>query len=144
MCPREDLNIELEHMDWSKFVTVVDKLNERENITLTGWGEPFLHPRIFDMITYCKNNGHKVMTTSNGLFLKETILDEILNTDLDELTFSIDGVEDNNVFDGHTSDKVYDNIKKLAKLRKNGKPMIRLQSTLHKGCEKDLYDVIRF
>ena len=27
MCPREDLNIELEHMDWSKFVTVVDKLN---------------------------------------------------------------------------------------------------------------------
>jgi MoaA/NifB/PqqE/SkfB family radical SAM enzyme len=144
MCPREDLNIELEHMDWSKFVTVVDKLNERENITLTGWGEPFLHPRIFDMITYCKNNGHKVMTTSNGLFLKETILDEILNTDLDELTFSIDGVEDNNVFDGHTSDKVYDNIEKLAKLRKNGKPMIRLQSTLHKGCEKDLYDVIRF
>ena len=144
MCPREDLNIELEHMDWSKFVTVVDKLNERENITLTGWGEPFLHPNIFDMITYCKDRGHKVMTTSNGLFLKETIVEEILNTDLDELTFSIDGVEDNNVFDGHTSNKVYDDIEKITKLRKNGKPMIRLQSTLHKGCEKDLYDVIRF
>jgi MoaA/NifB/PqqE/SkfB family radical SAM enzyme len=144
MCPREDLNIELEHMDWSKFVTVVDKLNERENITLTGWGEPFLHPHIFDMITYCKDRGHKVMITSNGLFLKETIVEEILNTDLDELTFSIDGVEDNSVFDGHTSNKVYDNIEKITKLRKNGKPMIRLQSTLHEGCEKDLYDVIRF
>ena len=57
MCPREVLDIELEHMDWDKFVTVVDKLKERENITLTGWGEPFLHPRIFDMIAYCKNVG---------------------------------------------------------------------------------------
>ena len=37
MCPREVLDIELEHMDWDKFVTVVDKLKERENITLTGW-----------------------------------------------------------------------------------------------------------
>ena len=68
MCPREDLNIELEHMDWDKFTTVVDKLQDHEDITLTGWGEPFLHPRIFDMIAYCKEKGHKVMITSNGLF----------------------------------------------------------------------------
>ena len=68
MCPREVLDIELEHMNWDKFITVVDKLTERENITLTGWGEPFLHPRIFGMIAYCKKRGHRVMTTSNGLF----------------------------------------------------------------------------
>ena len=39
MCQREDLGIELEHMEWSNFTTVVDKLGNGENITLTGWGE---------------------------------------------------------------------------------------------------------
>ena len=144
MCPREVLDIELEHMDWDKFVTVTDKLTERENITLTGWGEPFLHPRIFDMIAYCKERGHRVMITSNGLFTKESIADEILNSGLDEITFSIDGVEDNNVSNGHTSNKVYENIEKIARLRKTERPSIRLQATLHEGCEKDLYNVIRF
>ena len=77
MCPREVLDIELEHMDWDKFITVVDKLTERESITLTGWGEPFLHPRIFDMIAYCKERGHRVMITSNGLFSNELIVKKV-------------------------------------------------------------------
>ena len=144
MCPREVLDIELEHMDWEKFVTVVDKLRDRENITLTGWGEPFLHPRIFDMITFCKERGHRVMITSNGLFPKEGILEKVLDSGIDELTFSIDGIENNDVIAGHTSNKVYDDIEKVSQLRKNKKPAIRLQATLHDGCEQDLYNVIRY
>ena len=144
MCPREVLDIELEHMDWDKFIIVVDKLRERENITLTGWGEPFLHPRIFDMITFCKERGHRVMITSNGLFSKEGILEKILGAGIDELTFSIDGVADNSVANGHTSNKVYDDIEKVARLREKGQPAIRLQATLHQGCEQDLYNVIRY
>lgn len=46
MCPREVMDIELEHMEWDTFRQVVDKLHGDEDITLTGWGEPFLHPRI--------------------------------------------------------------------------------------------------
>ena len=144
MCPREVLNIELEHMEWDKFIAVVDKLKERENITLTGWGEPFLHPRIFDMIAFCKQRGHRVMITSNGLFSKEGILEKILDSEIDELTFSIDGIEDNAVTNGHTSNKVYDDIKRVAQLRNSRKPLIRLQATLHGECEQDLYDVIRY
>ena len=52
MCQREDLGIELEHMSWFHFTTLVDKLTYHENITLTGWGEPFIHPQVFDMIAY--------------------------------------------------------------------------------------------
>ena len=121
MCPREDLEIELEHMDWDKFLTVVHKLTEKESITLTGWGEPFLHPRIFDMISFCKERGHRVMITSNGLFSKQGILEKILDSELDELTFSIDGVADNGVIDGHNSNKVYDDIETIAKQSKNKK-----------------------
>ncbi len=145
MCPREDLEIELEHMDWAKFLAVVDQLTDKEDITLTGWGEPFLHPRIFDMIATCKQRGHKVMITSNGLFTKPTMIENILRSGLDALTFSIDSVDaDANVKDGHNNSDVYRNIETIAELRKLGSLSLRLQSTLHAGCEQDLYGVIRY
>lgn len=143
MCPREVLGVELEHMDWEKFVIVVDKLNDREDVTLTGWGEPFLHPRIFDMIAYCKKRGHKVMITSNGLFTKPTMGADILKSGLDALTFSVDSIN-GHLEEGHTSGKVFENIESLARARTNGTPSLRLQSTLHAGGEKDLFDVIRY
>jgi len=145
MCQREDLGIELEHMSWTHFATVVDKLGQRENITLTGWGEPFIHPRVFDMIAYCKERGHKVMVTSNGLFTKPSMVDDILNSAVDTVTFSIDSVNGNEtVTEGHTSNKVYENIEAVVKGRKPGTLGVRLQATLHMGCENDLYDVIRY
>lgn len=143
MCPREVLEIELEHMEWEKFVGVVDRLDGNEEITLTGWGEPFLHPRIFDMIAHCKQRGHRVMITSNGLFTKPSIPENILKSGLDSLTFSVDSIN-GNVSEGHTNSKVFENIEHLAKNRPNEKPALRLQATLHAGCENDLYDVIRY
>lgn len=145
MCPREDLEIELEHMDWEKFTAVVDQLQAHEDITLTGWGEPFLHPRIFDMIAYCKNREHRVMITSNGLFTKPVIVDQILQSGLNALTFSIDSMEESaSVAEGHNNNTVYKNIETVAQLRKNKSLSLRLQSTLHADCENDLYDVIRY
>ena len=145
MCQREDLGIELEHMSWSHFTTVVDKLGQHEYITLTGWGEPFIHPRVFDMIAYCKERGHKVMVTSNGLFTKPSMVADILNSAVDTVTFSIDSVNGNEpVTEGHTSNKVYENIEAVVKGRKPGTLGVRLQATLHMGCENDLYDVIRY
>ena len=145
MCQREDLDIELEHMSWSHFTKVVDKLIHREDITLTGWGEPFIHPRVFDMIAYCKERGHKVMITSNGLFTKPSMVDDILKSDVDTVTFSIDSVNGNEtVVEGHTSNKVYENIEAVVKGRNPGALGVRLQATLHQNCENDLYDVIRY
>jgi len=145
MCQREDLGIELEHMSWAHFTKVVNKLEHRENITLTGWGEPFIHPRVFDMIAYCKEHGHKVMITSNGLFTKPSMVEDILKSGVDVVTFSIDSVNGNEtVTEGHTSNKVYENIEAVVKGRKPGAMTVRLQATLHQGCENDLYDVIRY
>ena len=145
MCQREDLGIELEHMEWADFTKVVDKLDNGEDITLTGWGEPFIHPRVFDMISYCKERRHRVMITSNGLFPKTNMVGEILNSGLDLVTFSIDSVNGNEtVVEGNTSTKVYENIEAVVRGRKNGPLSVRLQATIHAGCENDLYDVIRY
>ncbi len=143
MCPREDLPLDLEHMDWDLFTRVVGDLRNREEITLTGWGEPFLHPRVFDMIAYCKQRGHSVSITSNGLFPKPDFAEKIIASGLDQLTFSIDSV-DAGVERGHNNPHVYRNIETLARLRTRGLPALRLQATLHAGCATDLYEVIRY
>jgi len=143
MCPREVLDIELEHMDWEKFVAVVAGLQGDEQITLTGWGEPFLHPRCFDMISHCKARGHSVMITSNALFSKPELAQEIIASGVDTLTFSLDDVNGSAEM-GHHNEKVLANIETVAQLRQNGKPALRLQATLHADCEKDLLDVIKY
>ncbi len=143
MCPREVMDIELEHMDWNIFQTTVDQLKSDVEITLTGWGEPFLHPKIFDMIGYCKERGHKVCITSNGIFPRSDIPEKIIESGIDSLTFSIDSVE-SNLLKGHTNPKTLESIEKIASLRENGKPYFRLQATLHKDEEQELYEVIRY
>lgn len=143
MCPRTVMGIDLEHMEWDTFTGLMDRLTHREEITLTGWGEPFLHPRIFDMIAYCQERGHRVMITSNGVFTKDDVAEKIIAAGLDGLTFSVDSV-DTNIAEGHISPKALANIETIARLRKPEKPYLRLQSTLHAGGENDLYGVIRY
>jgi MoaA/NifB/PqqE/SkfB family radical SAM enzyme len=85
------------------------------------------------------------MVTSNGLFTKPSMVDDILNSAVDTITFSIDSVNGNEtVTDGHTSNKVYENIEAVVKGRKPGTLGVRLQATLHANCDNDLYDVIRY
>ena len=97
------------------------------------------------MIAYCKERGHRVMITSNGLFTKPSIVKDILSSDVDSITFSIDSVNGNEtVVEGHTSSKVYENIEAVVKGRKSGGMGVRLQATLHMDCQNDLYDVIRY
>ncbi|PIQ95373.1 MAG: radical SAM protein, partial [Nitrospinae bacterium CG11_big_fil_rev_8_21_14_0_20_56_8] len=140
---REDLGIHLEHMEWEKFERVVARLGNGEDITLTGWGEPFLHPRIFEMIAHCRERGHRVMITSNGLFPSASHVRQILDSGLDALTFSVDDVN-GNVTEGHHNGRVFENIESVARGRANGLPVLRLQATVHAGCENDLYEVIRY
>jgi len=143
MCPREVMDIELEHMDWDVFQRVIDRLHGDEDITLTGWGEPFLHPRIFDMIAHCKQRGHSVRLTSNGLFPPGDLPQKIIESGLDALTFSVDSVG-GEVEQGHVSHKALTNIELLPQLRTGKKPFLRLQATLHADGAKALYDVIRY
>src|SRR5579872_5618188 len=51
MCPRLTLlKVPEVDMGWDTFTKVLDRLDSPESITLTGWGEPLMHPRLFDFI----------------------------------------------------------------------------------------------
>ena len=74
------------------------------------------------MVAYCKERGHRVMITSNGLFTKPSMVNDILKfrawiQSPSPLTAS-NGNE--TVVEGHTSNKVYENIEAVVKGRKLG------------------------
>ncbi len=143
MCPREKLDIAYEHIPFERMKAIVDRLKGIKSLTLTGWGEPFLHPNIFEMIRYAKEKRLYVQITTNGIFKKDSIIDEIVGSGLDSLSFSIDGLSDGLKW-GHPSNAVIERVKQVLQARNDKTPMVTLQSTLHKGGEEQINDLIQF
>lgn len=143
MCLRESFNLPENDISLDLFQQIIDRLESRYNITLTGWGEPLLHPALMDMIVYTKERGHNVGVTTNGLLLAPFI-DKFIQT-LDKLTISLDSIEGGNeVVDGHPSNKVVQkNIESFIKHRvSKSKPVTTIQITMHD--KRQCLDTIRF
>ena len=143
MCPRESLGVEYKHMDLDLFKKITDRVNGVRLITLTGWGEPFMHPNIFDMIRICKERGFQVQLTTNGLFPNDSISEKIINSEVDSISFSIDTLNGTSNF-GHQNNEAQKNIMKLIKTRNGSKPKVILQSTLQKNGGDEICRIIRW
>ena len=142
MCQRKYFNLRYEDISFEFFKKIVDKLKGVEEIILTGWGEPLIHPKLFDMIKYCKRKKFKTRLTTNGLLLTSKMRKKLIKSNLDSITFSIDSI-DKNVL-AHFNKSSLKNLEELIKLRKGKKPRIIIQSTLHKNKEEDIYDIIKY
>ena len=133
MCPRESFNLPEKDIPLDLFKKIIDKLETAYNVTLTGWGEPLLHPALMDMIVYTKDKGHNVGMTTNGLLLA-SFVEKFIETPLDKLTISLDSVEESGeVAEGHPTNKVVQkNIESLIRIRgTKKKPVITIQITMH-------------
>lgn len=143
MCPRESFNLPEKDISPDLFYKIIDRIGSRYNITLTGWGEPLLHPALMDMIAYTKGKGHNVGVTTNGLLLAPFV-EKFIET-VDKLTISLDSIEGGSeVIDGHPSNEVVQkNIESLVKYRGGKtKPVVTIQITMHD--KQQCLDTIRF
>jgi glycosyltransferase involved in cell wall biosynthesis/MoaA/NifB/PqqE/SkfB family radical SAM enzyme len=144
MCQRYDLGVSFTDMSWAMYEKILDKAEGIKNLVLTSWGEPFLHPQIFDMIRGAKTRGHDVRLTTNGSLLNEACRQNIFESGLDAITFSIDDTEpDKNGF-GHEVAKQLGNITKfLAEKHLGGfKIKVYFQTTYHLGGESKIFKII--
>jgi radical SAM protein with 4Fe4S-binding SPASM domain len=82
------------HMDISLFRNLIDQIGDfLFLILLWDWGEPFLNPRIHEMIAYAKRKGIKLISSTNGhLFNNLKLADRVIESGLDTLIFAVDGV----------------------------------------------------
>ena len=147
MCIRNYIDVDRRHMHWHDFKRIVDKLDGVDQISLAGMGESLTHPRFFDAVKYCNERGFKVQLTSNALLLgKNGIMEALIQSKLDYISFSIESVENNHEM-GHGNSKVVSNIERFIKLKRmlgSKTPKVILQPILFKDRVKDVYDIIKW
>ena len=113
MCPinfREDQPLvgTRKMMDFDLFTRIVDQFTNMKVLHLQGVGEPLLHPRFFDMVSYAVNKGIRVTTNTNLTLLNDARAELCVTSGLDTLHFSIDG----------TTPETYEKIRVNAKFDK--------------------------
>jgi MoaA/NifB/PqqE/SkfB family radical SAM enzyme len=92
MCPRTAwperwLNQDL---SWQNFERLIPALKLFPGVHLSGWGEPLLHPRLWDMAKAARSQGCTVSLTTNGMNLTEAMQVQVLEH-LDMVAVSLDG-----------------------------------------------------
>jgi radical SAM protein with 4Fe4S-binding SPASM domain len=95
LCPvATGLNRPAGHMDFNVFQKIVDEVGEYAFfILLWDWGEPFLNPRIYDMIRYASERRIKLISSTNGhLLARHGHADRVVRAGLDTLIIALDGI----------------------------------------------------
>jgi hypothetical protein len=82
-------------LDWNTYIKVIDELGPGlQRIDFFNYGESFIHPKAIEMIAYAKSRYPQIylFTSTNGLLLNtDDKLRRLVQSGIDEITFSIDG-----------------------------------------------------
>lgn len=94
LCPTGNMTLEraTRMMNFECFTSIIDQVKEYAiEIILHNWGEPFLHPRIFDMIRYVRDANIGTTLSSHFNNMTDKKIDQIIDSGLEHLTVSLDG-----------------------------------------------------
>ena len=97
-CPRQSIDMEPGDMEMGLYKKIIDEmsLNRPIKLLLFFRGESLLHPNLIDMARYAKSKEiDNIFFSSNGLLLDEKITDELLDVGIDDISFSIDTLDEN-------------------------------------------------
>lgn len=89
----EDGEAQMASSIFQKFLCQLADLPQLERVIFTGFGEPFAHPGIIDMIAAIRSRDLAVTIGSNGLLLDKKTCRELIKLKVDRLVISVDGVK---------------------------------------------------
>jgi MoaA/NifB/PqqE/SkfB family radical SAM enzyme len=150
-CIRNVWDEPLGMMQWETFEWIMDGIQAFEpipTIFFGGFGEPFVHPEIIEMIRKAKDLGAAVELITNGILLTEDISEQLIETGLDVLWISIDGVKPESYADvrlGATLPNVLENLDSLLKRRDlaiRTKPQVGIAFVAMKRNIQELPDLL--
>ncbi len=96
-CPREHIHEGgCGYMDFAMFERIVDwaKQYRVKDISFALFGEPLIHPRIFDMIKLSQQQGLRIGISTNAIKMSQEYADKLLEFDLANIEMSLDGYTD--------------------------------------------------
>jgi len=135
------------NLSFKDFKKIYDEIRPLK-LTLSGVGETFLNPEIFQMISYAKDSGTNVNTSSNGT-VNSKLAEKIVDSGLDLLKISIDS--DNRetykkVRDGDYFDDVIYGVKEVVRVKKERgalNPYVRFQFVIEAHNYTEIPGTIR-
>ncbi len=113
-------------------------------------GEPFLNPELFSLIRHAKQLNYYTVISSNGHFLSEANCINIIESNLDRIIISLDGMDAESYNQYRINgqfDKVVNGIKMLTECRKKmakSHPLVEIQFLVNKTNEHQLKDAENF
>ena len=83
------------NMDLELFKKTIDDAQNIgiQAVTLTGRGEPTLHPKFGEMVAYCKDKFFDLKINTNATRLNEKLMRTIIESGVSDLVFSVDSYE---------------------------------------------------
>ncbi|MBW1860478.1 MAG: radical SAM protein [Deltaproteobacteria bacterium] len=81
-------------MGFDMFKKLIDEVGEYVFLLLLwDWGEPFLNPSVYDMISYAKERNIRIVSSTNGhLFSRGDHADKLVRSGIDSIIFAVDGI----------------------------------------------------
>ncbi len=119
MCPRFSSDDPQLDMAAETYERICEFMSLAHTVDFTGWGEPLLHPQIYEMIRAAKTRGCLTSMTSNGTALNERNSSSLLDSGLDRLAISVDGVRPktyNAIRVGSSFDRIQANLSRLSRM----------------------------
>ncbi|MBI4595312.1 MAG: radical SAM protein [Candidatus Tectomicrobia bacterium] len=133
MCPRRNMKRKIQLMSRDLFTAIMEN-NSRglEFVALNGFGEPLLHPGLFDYLEICRHNNIQTGLSTNCTMLDEKTARVLLDHPPDQITLALDGITRDSyekIRLGARFDEVLTNIEFFLRLHeeRKGKPYIVIQ-----------------
>ena len=138
------------YMDYGLFTKIVDEMaGHVKSTTLHIWGESMMHPRIFDMIDYCRVKNLRAEISTNATLLDEKRAAKLLDAGLEVLYLCLDGTtrETYEAIRRNASfEQTRDNILRLAAMKQERHmktPQLNIQIIKMKPTAPEVDDFVR-
>lgn len=139
-----------EHLDFDLYCRTVDSLrNYLLFMLFWDWGEPFLHPKLADMIAHAKKNHIKAVISTNGnVGNSQNNIEKLVSTKPDVIIVCVDGADQQTYQAyrmGGNLDTVLQTIQRLVEARRKLNqpyPLIEFRSLATKHTENQLPDLL--
>lgn len=114
-------------MEWQDFIALANdlaQLEAKEDVVLSGKGDPLAHPRFADMLRELKKRDLHVTLFTGGHLLNEAIIRTILEAELDMFYVSLSAAGEETYLRLHEQSapgafhRIVDNVRKLVELRR--------------------------
>jgi radical SAM protein with 4Fe4S-binding SPASM domain len=133
------------------FKKLVDEIKETGfYIQLFFQGEPFINKNLGNMISYARKNKMYVSISTNGHFINEDNVDEVLRNAPDKIIYSMDGLDEKsyqNYRVGGTFKQADNGLRTLIKRKgelKQKHPYVELQFIVMRQNEHQIDDVLKY